>query len=68
VVPGELPGAQQADRRLRRAEGRRPGLHVDVGQERAEDHRAAGPDELRQRDAGQRLGELLRQRGRDRHW
>ena len=67
VVPGQLPGAQQADGRLRGAETGRPGLHVDVGQERAEDHRAAGADELGQRDAGERLGKLLRQRGGDRH-
>ena len=67
VVPGQLAGAQQADGRLRGAERRRAGLHVDVGQERAEDHRAARPDQLGQRDAGQRLGQLLGQRGRDRH-
>ena len=42
-----------------------PGLHVDVGQERPEDDRTAGPDQLRQRDAGEGLGDLLDQRGRD---
>jgi hypothetical protein len=67
VVPGQLTGAQQAEGGLRRAEGRRAGLHIDVGQERAEDDRATRPDQLGQRDAGQRLGQLLDQRGRDRH-
>jgi hypothetical protein len=55
-VAGDLPGAQQTDRRLRRAEAG-AGLHVDVGQN---EPKITGPgDQLGQRDAGQRLGDLL---------
>ena len=43
-----------------------PGPHVHVRGERAVDHRRAGPDDLGQRDAEQRLGVLLGDRPRER--
>ena len=59
---GELAADQRRLHRFRRAEGRRAALHVDVRGEGAVGDRRAGPDELRQRDAEQRLGVLLHQR------
>ena len=66
-VARDLAGAEQADRRLRRAEARRARLHVGVREERAEHDRAARLHELGERDPRQRLGHLLHERGRDRH-
>ena len=45
-APRELAGAEDRERRLRRAEGRRAGLHRQRRDEGAEDHRRAGADEL----------------------
>ena len=67
VAPRQLPGDQLRLAVLRRAEGGRAGAHVDVGGEGAVDGGRAGPHRLHQRDAGQRLGVLLRQRRRQRH-
>ncbi len=66
VAPRHLAGAEQADRRLGRAERGRARLHVGVREERAQDHGAAGIDELRQGDARERLGQLLGERRWDR--
>ena len=67
VAPRELPRRDVGLGILRRAEGRRARAHVDVGGEGAVHDRRAGPDELRQDDAEQRLGVLLRQRAGERH-
>ncbi len=48
----ELPDHHRADRRLRRAEGRRSRAQRHRRQEVAEDHRRARPLELRERTAG----------------
>ncbi len=63
---GELAGAEGDLRRLGRAEGRRPRIHVDRGDEGAEDHRRARADQLRIGDPGQHLGQHLGQRAGDR--
>ena len=67
VAPRELARGDVGLGVFRRAEGRRAGAHVDVGGEGAVHDRRAGPDELRQHDAEQRLGILLRQRAGQRH-
>ena len=66
-APRDLTGAEHAHPRLRRAERRRARLHVGVTQKRSEHDGAAGADQLRQRDAGERLGDLLDERRRQRH-
>ena len=47
-------------RRFGRAEGRRARAHRDGADERAHDHRSAGPHQLRERHAGQRFGQQFR--------
>ena len=74
---GERGGDEEHETRLRRAEGRRSGLHGDGAAEGAEDHRRAGTHELGKGHAGQRLGEELgagaghgdrRHRSRENEW
>ena len=67
VVPGQLARGEQTLGRLGATERRRARLHVDGGQERSEDHWAAGVDQLGEHHAGERLGGLLGDRGRHRH-
>ena len=55
-------GAEDRERSLRRAEGRRARLHRKRRDERPEHHRRAGPDELAEGGAGHHFGEHLRQR------
>src|SRR3954452_1950081 len=57
---GQRGDGVQHDRRLGRTEGRRTGLHGHRRGERAEDHRRTGSYQLRERHAGQRLGQCLR--------
>lgn len=58
----ELAGAERGLDVFGRAEGRRTGFHVDIGGEAAIDHRCAGAADLGERQAGQRLGMLQRER------
>ena len=62
----DLARAEVTDSLLRRAERGRPGLHIGVREERAEDHGAAGADRLDEGDPGERFRDLLRERRRDR--
>ena len=65
-VARELPARERSLEVLRRAEGRRARLHVDVRGERAVDDGGARPDDLGQRHPGERLGVLERQRACER--
>lgn len=67
VAAGELAAGNHRLHIFRRAEGRRPGLHVDVGGEAAIHHRCPAAHHLGEGDAGQRFGILLHQCARDRH-
>ncbi len=55
-------GDEQYQRGLRRAEGRRAGLHRHRRSKGAEDHRGTGPDQLHVSHPRQRLRQDLRQR------
>ena len=61
VAPGELAAGLGGFGIFGRPERRRTETHVDVGSEGAVDDRSARAHDLRQRDAGQGLGILLRQ-------
>ena len=62
VAPRQLTGGKQAEVRLGAAERGRAVLEVGRREERAEHGGTARRDRLHQRDAGQPLGELLRER------
>ena len=59
VAPRQLAAGDVGEGIFRRAEGRGARLHVDIRGEAAIDHRRAGPHQLCQRDAEQRLCILL---------
>ena len=67
VAPGQLAADDAGLHVFGRAEGGRAGLHVDIRGEAAIDEGRAGLGELRERQAGQRLGILLDQRAGQRH-
>ena len=67
VIARHLRAGEDAHRRLRGAEGRAARLHVDVGQKRPVDAGSTGTDQLDQRNPGQRLRGLLRERARQAH-
>ncbi len=62
-----LTRGEEPEGGLRTTERRRSRLHVDRREERAEQDGRAGPDELGERDAGERLGGLLDERRGRRH-
>ena len=67
VVARQLAAGERREHALRHAQRRAAGAHVDAGEERAVEARRARPHQLRDRDARQRLGDLQRQAGGQRH-